>query len=144
MLVMLLVVRRLPPLPPLACEFFLAWDRLVFRLAPMFTYLHNRSITRQFYRFIIPNPGNITPDDPGETSLACVLSKNRTFEVNVQEKLSPTSINTARLRGCKQVNIVARSLRCRSPEPLAPFGSGRHKLEVINPDLVLHNFLADL
>ena len=110
MLVMLLVVRRLPPLPPLACEFFLAWSRLVFRLAPMFTYLDNRSITRQFYRFIIPHPGNVTSDDddPAETSLASVLSKNRTFEVNVQEKLSPTSINTARLRGCKQVNIVPR------------------------------------
>jgi hypothetical protein len=37
-----------------------------------------------------------------------VLSKNITFEVNVPEKLSPTSINTARLRGCKQVNIVPR------------------------------------
>ena len=108
MLVMLLVVRRLPPLPPLGCEFFLGWSRLVFPLAPMFTYLHNRSITRQFYRFIIPNPGNVTSeDDPAETSLASVLSKNRTFEVNLQEKLSPTSINTARLRGCKQVNIVA-------------------------------------
>jgi hypothetical protein len=108
-LVMLLVVRRLPRLPPLTCEFFLARDRLVFPLAPLFTYLHNRSITRQFYRFIIPHPGNVTPDDdPAETSLASVLSKNRTFEVNVQEKLSPTSINTARLRGCKQVNIVPR------------------------------------
>jgi hypothetical protein len=106
---MLLVVRRLPPLPPFACEFFLARDRLVFRLAPLFTYLHNPSITRQFYRFIIPNPGNVTSDDdPAETSLACVLSKNRTFEVNVPEKLSPTSINTARLRGGKQVNIVPR------------------------------------
>jgi len=108
-LVMLLVVRRLPPLPPFACEFFLARSRLVFRLAPLFTYLHNRSITHQFYRFIIPHPGNVTPDDdPAETSLASVLSKNRTFEVNAQEKLSPTSINTARLRGCKQVNILAR------------------------------------
>jgi len=106
---MLLVVRRLPPLPPFACEFFLARSRFVFRLAPMFTYLQNPSITRQFYRFIIPNPGNVAPDDdPAETSLACVLSKNRTFEVNVQEKLSPTSINTAPLTGCKQVNIVAR------------------------------------
>ena len=109
MLVMLLVVRRLPPLPPLACEFFWARSRLVFPLAPLFTYLHNCSITRQFYRFIIPNPGNVTPDDdPAETSLASVLSKNRTFEVNVQEKLSPTSINAARLRGCKQVNILPR------------------------------------
>ena len=106
---MLLVVRRLPTLPPLACEFFWARSRLVFRLAPLFTYLHNRSITRQFYRFIIPNPGNVTSDDdPAETSLASVLSKNRTFELNVQEKLSPTSINTARLRGCKQVNMLAR------------------------------------
>jgi hypothetical protein len=75
----------------------------------MFTYLDNRSITGQFYRFIIPNPGNVTPDDdPAETSLASVLSKNRTFEVNAQEKLSPNSINTARLTGCKQVNIVPR------------------------------------
>jgi len=99
-LVMLLVVRRLPTLPPLACEFFWARDRLVFRLAPLFTYLHNRSITRQFYRFIIPHPGNVTPDDdPAETSLASVLLKNRTLEVNVQQKLSPTSINTAHLRG---------------------------------------------
>jgi hypothetical protein len=47
-------------------------------------------------------------DDPAETSLACVLSKNRTFEINVDEKLSPTSINTARLRVGKQVNIVDR------------------------------------
>jgi hypothetical protein len=92
----------------LACEFFLAWDRLVFRLAALFTYLHNRSITCQFYRFIRPHPGNLTPDDdPAETSLASVLSQNRTFEVNVPQKLSPTSINTARLTGCKQVNIVA-------------------------------------
>ena len=47
-------------------------------------------------------------DDSAETSLACVFSKNRTFEVNVDEKLSPTSINTDRLTVGKQVNIVDR------------------------------------
>lgn len=68
MLVMLLVVRRLPPLPSLVCEFFWARERLVFRLAPLFTYLHNRSITSQFYRLIILNPGQVAPDDdPAET-----------------------------------------------------------------------------
>src|SRR6476620_7353298 len=38
---------------------FLAWSRLVFRLAPIFIDLHNRSIICLFYSLIIPRLSTI-------------------------------------------------------------------------------------